>query len=371
MNKSQNPCSITLTLTEACNLKCYYCYEEQKTTKTMSLETAKKIIDDELGLKDDYDIMTIDFFGGEPFLEFELMKAICEYVWSKKWNKEYRFFVSTNGTLIHGKIKDWLKLHKEQFWVGLSYDGNPKMQDMNRCNSSIDIDLSFFADNWPTQGVKMTITPETLPYLASGVIFLHEQGFNVNCNLAYGLDWSIAEYDDILRNQLSVLIDYYCNHPQIKPCSMLDMELSYVGIAEQLEYTKWCGAGTSMRVYSADGIYFPCHFFEPLALGKEKSMQSLNIDFSKAVQLQDKECNGCCLLPICPTCYGSNYATTGDVTRKDKNICRLTKIMALANSFLKYKLLTKYTDEELKITLKQRKMLTDGIVSIQNKFVIK
>lgn len=370
MNKSQNPCSITLTLTEACNLKCYYCYEEQKTTKTMSFKTAKRIIDNELGLKDDFDIMTIDFFGGEPFLEFDLLKTICEYVWSKEWNKEYRFFVSTNGTLIHGEIKEWLKQHKEKIWVGLSYDGNYEMQDINRCNSSDKIDLSFFAENWPTQGVKMTITPKTLPHLANGVIFLHEQGFNVNCNLAYGLDWSNLQYDTILEKQLSILINYYCSHPEIKPCSMLDMEISYVGIASQLEYTKWCGAGTSMRVYSTDGICYPCHFFEPLALGEEKAIKSFDIDFSQAVQLQDKDCNGCCLLPVCPTCYGSNYATTGDVSQKDKNICRLTKIMALANSFLKYKLLTKYTDDDLKITTERRKMLTDGIISIQKNFAL-
>lgn len=367
MEKDSAPKGITLTLTEACNLKCTYCYETNKTPKTMTLDTAIAIIEREMSSADGP--MTFDFFGGEPFLQFPLMKKICEYTWAKEWNNvDYKFFVSTNGTLFTKEIKAWLEQHREQFWCGLSYDGTPQMQDINRSQSACMIDLDFFARNWPTQGIKMTISRETLPKLAEGVIFLHEKGFHVNCNLAYGPDWSDYSWEKTLNEQLSCLIEYYLAHPNVKPCSMLDMEIAFVSDAAEKEYTKWCGAGTSMRVYSCDGVCYPCHFFEPMSIGDELAQKSLNIDFSKPAQLMDPDCRGCCLLPICPTCYGSNYAATGDVTKKDKDMCRLTKAQAVANSYFKYRLLSTKTDEELGITIERRKLLTDAIVRIQHAF---
>ena len=364
----KNPGSITLTLTDACNLGCTYCYERHKSINRMSFETAKDILENEL-VSTDMSSLTIDFFGGEPFLEFPTMKKICEYVWSREWGVEYKFFVSTNGTLVHGEIQKWLSAHKEDFWVGLSYDGTPEMNDVNRDSSSSRIDLEFFAKNWPTQGVKMTISRETLPCLAEGVKYLHSLGFEVNCNLAYGPDWGSEHWQAVLQSQLMELVSFYIENPGVKPCSMLSMEIPYVAMADRLEYSKWCGAGTNMKVYSPDGTCYPCHFFEPMAVGKEMAERSLAIDFTSAVQLKDPECDGCMLMPICPTCYGSNYAATGDITKKDRSLCALTKTMAMANSYLWFQLLNTFDDEELMISRDRRKLLTDGIVAIQEGFV--
>ena len=281
---------------------------------------------------------------------------------------EYKFFVSTNGTLVHGEVQDWLSDHKEDFWVGLSFDGTPEMNDANRDSSSGLIDLSFFSQSWPAQGVKMTVSRETLPTLADGVKYLHAQGFSVNCNLAYGPDWDSQQWENVLQAQLMDLVDFYVANPDISPCSMLSMEIPYVAIADELEYTKWCGAGTNMKVYAPDGTCYPCHFFEPMAVGKEMARQSLTIDFANAAQLKDPECDGCILMPICPTCYGSNYAATGNIAKKDRDLCTFTKTMAMANSFLWYRLLEKYSDEELRISRERRKLLTDGIVAIQEGF---
>lgn len=365
MNKKTR--GITLTLTENCNLNCTYCYENNKSKKRMNFDIAKEIIDKELGGDED-EVVTIDFFGGEPFLEFELMRQICEYTWSKSWNKEYHFFASTNGTLIDKNIKEWLTEHREQYWCGLSYDGTPSMNDVNRCNSSSMIDLDFFVENWPTQGVKMTVSRDSIHSLAEGVIYLHQKGFIVNCNLAYGLDWRYDDWCDIYQKELGKLIDYYLEHPEIKPCSMLNMEIVYVAEAERFKYTKWCGAGTNMKVYSPDGVCYPCHYFEPLAIGEIKAKESLNFDFSQNMKLMDKDCKGCCLQPICPTCYGSNFAATGDISIKDKELCKLTKLQAMANSYLWYMKLETKSDEELGITIEQRKILTDAIIKIQKSF---
>ena len=359
--------SISLTITEACNLNCIYCYENHKSQRMMKFETAKEILDYELTVDDGKDIVTIEFFGGEPFLNFPLIQDICEYVWSKAWPKKYIFFASTNGTLVHNEIKQWVQDHKERFWLGLSIDGNEYMQNINRCNSFSSIDLDFFANLWPEQTVKMTVSRETLPHLADGCIFLHRKGFKISCNLACGIDWSDPENKRILSTQLSVLIDYYVSHPDVKPCSMLDRHIE--GFVEnRVEFHKWCGAGTNMRVYSVTGDYYPCQFFMPLSIGEIKSNQSFNIDFTDDNALRDPMCDNCLLITICPTCYGSNYANTGDVSRKDKNECELSKLTILANSYYKYKLLATYSDEELGITVEHRILLTDAIVAIQSFF---
>lgn len=356
---------VTLTITEACNLNCVYCYENHKSKHEMTFETAKKILDYELIVNDGKTQVTIDFFGGEPFMNFELIQKICNYVWDRDWPKQYIFFATTNGTLIHGNIKNWITQNKDRFWLGLSIDGNEYMQNINRCNSFSQIDLDYFLREWPEQAVKMTISRETLPHLADGCIYLHEKGFKVTCNLAYGLDWSDAICQQILSEQLMELIDYYVEHPNIAPCSMLDRRID--GFMEKRsEFHKWCGAGTDMRVYSTFGEYFPCQFFMPLSIGIEQAELSHKIDFGNDDVLRDSMCDGCILIPICPTCYGSNYARTGDISKKDKSECELNKLTILANSYFRYRLLNRYTDEELGITIYDRKRLTDAIVAIQN-----
>ena len=160
--------NVTLTLTANCNLSCVYCYEKHDDNKSMSFDTAKYILDSEFeGLKND-DYITIDFFGGEPFLEFELIKKIVSYVREQnikgRFLPRYRFFATTNGTLIHGEIMNFLKAHKN-FYLGLSLDGTKWMHDTNRCNSFDKIDLDFFFFFYPEKQAKMTISDFTLPYL--------------------------------------------------------------------------------------------------------------------------------------------------------------------------------------------------------------
>ena len=360
--------SVTLTVTEACNLNCTYCYENHKSRNKMSADTAKRILDYELNLDDGFKGVTIDFFGGEPFLEFELIREVAEYIWSREYKKPYTMFVSSNGTLIHGEIKEWLLQHKGQFSVGLSFDGTELMQNVNRSNSSDQIDVDFFHRTYPDQGVKMTISLDTLPHLYEGVRFLQDKGFIVNCNLAYGLDWSDERLCKILEDQLMKLINHYVDNIRISPCSMLNMEIG--SAAYNLEYTKWCGAGTQMKVYSPEGKLYPCHYFQPLSVGNELAEKSLKIDFSESGRLMDPECKDCPILSVCPTCYGSNFASTGDVRKKDRNLCKLTKIIALANSYLWYEKLQRYSDDDLGIDIEKRKELTDAISIIQKKIDI-
>ena len=71
--------TYTLTLTENCNLACVYCYEHNRNGRTMNLDTAKAVLYQAFAAMQYDDLLTIDFFGGEPFLEFDLMKEIVKF----------------------------------------------------------------------------------------------------------------------------------------------------------------------------------------------------------------------------------------------------------------------------------------------------
>ena len=100
----------------------------------------------------------IVLFGGEPFIKFEHIKNIVEYVEANYSSRNITVFISTNGTLLTEEIKNWIRRYKHLLVCGLSYDGTPEMQDINRSNSSSLIDLDFFATTYPDQEVKMTIS---------------------------------------------------------------------------------------------------------------------------------------------------------------------------------------------------------------------
>ena len=167
--------TVMLTLTHSCNLSCSYCYECNKSQVSMCYETAINILTVELNKKDDYEEIEIDLFGGEPFLEFELIRKIVNYVNARQWCHDYIFFAVTNGTLIHGNVQEWLIDNKDSFVCGLSYDGTVEMQNMNRDNSAALIDLDFFYDMYPNQPIKMTISKQSLSLLAEGVISLQKK----------------------------------------------------------------------------------------------------------------------------------------------------------------------------------------------------
>lgn len=361
-------CTCTLYMTEACNLNCIYCYEHIKGKAIMPLEIAQEGIKStfERAVKEDINYVEILFHGGEPFMAFQQIKEICEWLWMQKWPAKYICYATTNGTLIHGEIKNWLLENKEKFVVGLSLDGTREMHNRNRSNSYDRIDINFFKENWPEQGVKMTPSPGTLTSLAEGVIHIQELGFSRNnCTFASGVSWDKDEfgktidYKQILQEQLKEIAVYYLKHPDILPVEMLNMKFIAVAAGMKNMLDKLCGAGTIMRCWTPDGQCLPCHLFYEVS--KEKGEKLKNIDLSSPCLLSDTRCKGCILEPICPTCYGGNYITYGDVSKRDPYTCAITKIRALAGSWMigqmletpeKYSALKDFSNEELAMTAK-------------------
>lgn len=305
----------------------------------MSFDIACKIIDYEFEHAYGFDEIEFDLFGGEPFIEFDLVKQIIEYISYHPSTLPRIVFATTNGTLLTPEIKDFLTSHTDIFQCGISYDGTPAMQNINRSNSADDIDLDFFAKTYPNQGLKMTISTLSLPTLCDGVIFLHNTGFKeINCNLAYNIDWSDEKNKKVLERELFKLIEFYLDNPQIEPCSILGSPISPV--AYETKFRRWCGAGVEMATYDVFGNRYPCQFFMPLSCGEEKAKQAKELIFyDKEIPVEciEEKCKQCKIHAICPTCFGANYVSTGNIYVHDDSLCALTKITALARSYFRAK----------------------------------
>jgi len=339
--KEQTPRRQTLTLvmTEHCNLQCTYCYERQKKDKTvLSLELAQKEIRDAFQ-RPGFDELHVNFFGGEPLVAFSRIKEICEWVWSNDWPIPYMMFATTNGTLVHGKIREWFDTHKKGFILSVSLDGTREMHNKNRSNSYDEIDFEFFKKSWPLQTCKTTFSPYTIGSMAEGIIHLHKLGFHPNACPAGGMDWTEEHYD-LYAREMKKLADFYLENPDILPCSLLTVDLDRVALAEEYKSTgrpnripNGCGAGNGIVCVDRCGKKYPCQTFLPMSGGREQDFEaSVKLLKSEDNAYQEK-CKNCPILAVCSTCYGSNYVRTGIPFMRSEHDCAFSKIRTKAAAY--------------------------------------
>jgi len=321
---------LKLVVTEQCNLACSYCFEENKKSGTkLSLKTAQDRIEEAFA-NPRFDELEIDFFGGEPFMAFATIANICEWLWSQKWPKPYICFATTNGTLIHGKIKEWILRNRKGFVLGLSLDGTEEMHNANRSNSYSRIDFALFRDSWPFQPVKMTLSREALPHLAEGVIHIHGLGFSLTCNHAFGIDWK-PEDGIIFAEQIKQLIEFYLEHPAIMPCDLASMPIHEIFTRPRNK--NYCGAGKSLTCCDENGEPYPCQTFLPMTLGEQINQAQMFEVLSGEENATPEECSSCCLLPVCQTCYGLNFRKFGSPFARDPEHCMFSRIRAKAMAY--------------------------------------
>ena len=227
--KNKTRFSPTICVTHNCNLDCVYCYQKHDTNNRMTLDTAKSCIDWIFDNIPDYmSGVEIGFIGGEPMLEFELIKSVIEYTQAKKPNEEYIFYATTNGTVLTEEMKEWLVENKDIFILGLSLDGLPDTHNHNRSNSFDKIDIDFFVKTWPCQGIKMTLTEISLEHLSENIKYLHSLGFCEigGVNLFEGqFDWSDERYIKIMIPQLEELVQFYVDNDNLRLDQMMYRKL--------------------------------------------------------------------------------------------------------------------------------------------------
>lgn len=326
--------TILIQLTEECNLSCMYCYQNHRSVNGTSFDWLREIVTSGFENSVHHEELEFDFIGGEPLLQFDLLKEICEWTWQQNFAKPYIFFATTNGTLLDENSKTWFGDNKEKVWLGLSIDGTREMHNKNRCNSFDQIDLSFFLQNWPEQVVKMTVSPLTIESMSDGVIFLHRLGFKLSANLAYGISWGEEKYVSILGRELEKLTKFYLNNPQYEPIMLLN--LSIHKLATQ-SVDKYCGAGTDMEAYDLLAEKYPCQMFYPITQ-KDKSKWK-QLDFSVLHLDFYKQCVMKFFFPICPICMGMNINEPNYSC--DPAICNLMQVFFKANAWFQTQLILK------------------------------
>ena len=297
----------------------------------MTIDLAKNIILKEAEMiehSDKFDEIQIDFMGGEPLMNFTLIKEIVEWLEKGAINVPWVCFASTNATLINDDIKDWLKKHKKYMILGISYDGTSKMQSQNRGTDNYEIDLDFFHNLWPEQTFQMTISKETLPFLAEGVLSVQRKGYEINASLAQGINWTMEDAK-LYREQLCLLKEAYLKDVKLRPFNRLTRYVDVFNLAPtERRQIHGCGSGLNMVTYDVDGKKYGCHMFTPIVLGTG-AIGVNAIEWEKEDLMADPYCETCVLRRFCPTCPGFNYKFRGSFASRDKRWCPLVLAEAM------------------------------------------
>jgi uncharacterized protein len=129
-------CHLSLFVTQTCNLQCVYCYGHSggygSYGEIMNPEIAEKTIDWLINQSGDIKDLRINFFGGEPFINFSLMKHVVQYTSKREVEaeKKFAYYITTNATLLNDEKIAFLKDNK--FTIIVSFDGPKEIQDKQR-----------------------------------------------------------------------------------------------------------------------------------------------------------------------------------------------------------------------------------------------
>ena len=203
--------AMCLHIAHDCNLACKYCFAEEGEyhgrRALMSLEVGKKALDFLIENSGNRRNLEVDFFGGEPLMNFDVVKELVAYGRSKEkeYNKNFRFTLTTNGVLLNDEIAEFL--NKEMANVVLSLDGrqevNDKMRPFRNGKGSYELIVPKFqklADsrNQTNYYVRGTFTRDNLDF-SQDVIHFADLGFKqMSIEPVVGADddfYSIREED--------------------------------------------------------------------------------------------------------------------------------------------------------------------------------
>ena len=224
--------NVTFQVTDDCNLRCTYCYQIHKGHHSMPFDVAKRFIDMLLAAKDDNDNeyvnsenspgLIIEFIGGEPFLEIDLMDQITDYFISEMlrlqhpWATRYMISICSNGLLYFDeRVQRYMQKHRNHLSFSITIDGNKELHDACRLRpngeGSYDIAMAAVKD-WMSKGYfmgsKITVAPGNVMYVFDAVKDIIENDYDdININCVYEEGWT-AEHALILYEQLKKLADY-------------------------------------------------------------------------------------------------------------------------------------------------------------------
>ena len=371
--------TITFQLTESCNLNCTYCYQHNKTLRVLSFEDAKMFIDQILTedarvtpyLKSsEYKSCVIDFIGGEPFLEVELMDKITQYFIERlielnhPWLATYMVSISSNGILYETEcVQDFIKKYDRILSLSITVDGTKELHDKCRVfpdgsptydiahNASLD-----YKQRYGVEASKITLAPENIMYFAECILQMLRDGFHtIHANFVFEQGWQ-KEHARIYYDQVKMLTAKLIEEGIYGfDCDLITRECASV---DENNIENWCGGTGSMLCLSPNGMVYPCVRYAPSSIGYEEKAFAIgsvengigtNEDWLERIKAlrqitrqsqSSVECLTCTVAEGCGWCSAYNYECYGTANKRATFICCMHKARALASVFynnLQYK----------------------------------
>jgi len=344
-----NTSSVCLHVAHECNLNCKYCYADAGSfggnRSFMSREVMTKAIDFTFANSGDSKKINIGFFGGEPLLNFALIRDAVEYAKKQedRTNKKVTFSLASNGILLTPQIMDFI--HQENFSLLFSLDGPKDIHNQMRrfangkSTHSIILKnlrkyLQHYSQNFTVRG---TFT-RTTPNFSKQVLFLNKQRFKSISVEPVQLDvanpHSISTDGEINRimYEYDKLADIYLNRfCKDEPILFFHFDTYLKKLLYPQPTHTECGAGGGYVAITPDGRIFPC--FEAVVEGencighidsgfdrrKRKIFQRMHVDAKK-------ECRECWIKYACGGgCHAFNIRYNNDIAMPYKPHCKFIK----------------------------------------------
>lgn len=346
--------SMCLHISHDCNLRCKYCFASTgdfgKGRKLMPIETGKKAIDFLLTHSGNRHNLELDFFGGEPLMNWDAVKEIVDYARSKEeeYNKKFRFTVTTNGVLLNDENIDYI--NKEMKNVVLSLDGRKCVNDNMRLTINGKGSYDIFVPKFQKL-VEKRLEGENKEYYARGT-------FTKN-NLDFAQDvYHIA--DDLGFDQLSVEpviadpSEPYAITEEDLPTIFAEYEKLAVEMVRRkkegrcfnffhfmidldqgpcaIKRLRGCGCGNEYVSVTPDGDIYPCHQF----VGNDEWKMGNLDDGTLDTEMKDKfacsniytkeGCKDCwCKFYCSGGCNANNYSFNKDINKPVKLSCEMER----------------------------------------------
>lgn len=341
--------ALCLHICHDCNLRCHYCFAEGGTYMTsreyMSFDVGKNAIDFMIANSKNRKNLEIDYFGGEPLMNFEVVKQITDYAkeQGEKYGKKFKFTMTTNCLLLDDDKIEWL--NKEMDNIVLSIDGRKEIHDALRKTpngkGSYDIAIKNALKLRAVRGnkdyyVRGTFTSNNLDF-DKDVLELAEKGFD-----QISIEPVVLPDTDKYSLKEKDLPEIYASYDRLSKIYHVyrkdnDKWFNFFHFMLDLENgpciykrIKGCGAGVEYFAVTPQGNIFPCHQFADKPQFKVGNVFDKVIDknitkmFLESNLQTKKECNDCWAKYQCGGgCAANNYNFNGDIDKPYKLACEM------------------------------------------------
>lgn len=309
--------ALCIHICHDCNLRCKYCFagtgDFGGIRTMMTPNIGKKAIDFLIEQSQNRKNLEIDFFGGEPLMNFETVRAIVEYALmrEKETGKKFKFTITTNALLLNEDNKQYINKHMQN--VVLSIDGRKKTNDTMRLRvdktgtyDTILPKIKDMADSREQDNyyVRGTFTRENLDF-SEDVLHLADLGFEqisvepVVAAKDSGYDLRHEDMHILKKEYDRLALEYVKRKKEGKGFNFFHFNLDLSQGPCVAKRLGGCGAGHEYLAVTPEGDIYPCHQFVGMEQFKMGDVQSKDVksniqyDFKNSHVYSKKECREC------------------------------------------------------------------------------